>query len=318
MNGNYGFVSVMMPAYNAEKYIEEAINSILSQTYPYFELIIVDDGSTDRTSDSIHSFKDERIIYLKHSTNMGVSTARNTALKVAKGKWGAMADADDVWLPERLEKLLEAIESEPYGKYFIADNHTICFDSQSGLVKWKSAFELFYNINSKEILELSLSDFLKEGSPILHPFFPLSCVKAYNILFNPKTRFAEDFEFVCNLFRIGLKLKLLSDSYYLYRLTPGSITGGKYSINGSINALESLISTDGFTEEEKDMFRALLEQERVESKYREFSFYLKKRNFSKALVLALMNPSLPFKLVARLPKILRYRLTAILKGGKIK
>jgi len=66
------------------------------------------------------------------------------------------------------------------------------------------------------------------------------------------------------------------------------------------------------------MFRALLEQERVESKYREFSFYLKKRNFSKALVLALMNPSLPFKLVARLPKILRYRLTAILKGGKIK
>lgn len=159
---------------------------------------------------------------------------------------------------------------------------------------------------------------MKEGSPILHPFFPLSCVKAYNILFNPKTRFAEDFEFVCNLFRIGLKLKLLSDSYYLYRLTPGSITGGKYSINGSINALESLISTDGFTEEEKDMFRALLEQERVESKYREFSFYLKKRNFSKALVLALMNPSLPFKLVARLPKILRYRLTAILKGGKIK
>jgi len=113
---------------------------------------------------------------------------------------------------------------------------------------------------------------LKEGSPILHPFFPLSCVKAYNILFNPKTRFAEDFEFVCNLFRIGLKLKLLSDSYYLYRLTPGSITGGKYSINGSINALESLISTDGFTEEEKDMFRALLEQERVESKYREFHF----------------------------------------------
>ena len=315
---DYGLVSIMMAAYNAEKYIEEAINSILAQTYPNFEFIIVDDGSTDKTSEIIHSFKDERIVYLKHPTNMGVSEARNTALRAAKGKWGALADADDVWLPERLEKLLSAIGEGPYGKYFVADNHMMCFDSPHGLVKWKSSLELFYNVRTKEILELSLSDFLKLGSPVLHPVFPLTMIQANKIFFNPDTHFAEDFEFVCNLFRIGLRLKILPDSYYFYRLTPGSISGSKHSINGRINALESLISTDGFTEEEKNLFRALLEQEKVESKYREFTFYLKKRNFSKAFALALDHPSLPFKLVARLPKILRYRVTAKIKGGRMK
>ena len=97
-------VSVIMPAYNVEKYIGEAIQSVLNQTYKNFELIIFDDGSTDKTWEIIQSFNDSRIIAIRHQQNKGVAEARNTALKIAKGKWVALIDSDDVWLSDRLEK----------------------------------------------------------------------------------------------------------------------------------------------------------------------------------------------------------------------
>jgi len=77
-----------MPAYNAEKWVAEAIESVLRQTYPYFELIVVDDGSSDGTGGVIESFKDERVVYIHHSKNLGVAEARNTALKASKREWG--------------------------------------------------------------------------------------------------------------------------------------------------------------------------------------------------------------------------------------
>jgi Glycosyltransferases involved in cell wall biogenesis len=82
-------VSVVMPAYNAEKYIGEAIQSVLNQTYRNFELIIVDDGSTDKTWEKIQSYNDSRITAIRHQQNKGVAEARNTSLDIAKGKWVA-------------------------------------------------------------------------------------------------------------------------------------------------------------------------------------------------------------------------------------
>ena len=98
-------VSVIMPSYNTAKYIGETIKSVQAQTYENWELIIVDDCSTDNTDSTIEPFlSDERIRYLKNSRNSGAAVSRNYALRKAKGKWIAFLDSDDLWLPDKLEK----------------------------------------------------------------------------------------------------------------------------------------------------------------------------------------------------------------------
>lgn len=90
-------VSVLMAAYNAEKYIKDAIESILNQTYKNFELIIVDDGATDRTAGIVKSFKDNHIICTENLANMGISQSKNTDIRNARGLLGFLTDADYVW-----------------------------------------------------------------------------------------------------------------------------------------------------------------------------------------------------------------------------
>ena len=96
-------VSVIIPTYNRAHLIGRAIQSVLNQTYQDFEIIVVDDASKDNTEEVVKSFRDERIIYLRHENNRGAQTARNTGIKAAKGGWIAFLDSDDEWLPQRLE-----------------------------------------------------------------------------------------------------------------------------------------------------------------------------------------------------------------------
>jgi len=109
--------SVIIPTYNRAHLVGRAIQSVLNQTYQDFELIIVDDASTDNTEDVIKEFqqKDNRIIYLKHDQNKGGSAARNTGIKISKGKYIAFLDSDDEWFPEKLEKQMNYIQSSNYG-----------------------------------------------------------------------------------------------------------------------------------------------------------------------------------------------------------
>lgn len=110
---NNPLVSVLMPAYNAEKYISEAIESILSQTYKNFELVIVNDGSEDQTENIIKSFQDKRIKYVNLKKNKGISEARNKCLELAQGKYLANLDSDDIALPTRLEKQVIFMKKNP-------------------------------------------------------------------------------------------------------------------------------------------------------------------------------------------------------------
>lgn len=112
----YGKTSIIMPNYNCEKFIAETINSVLAQTYDDWELIIVDDCSTDDSVKIIKEFceKDERIKLFVQEKNQGGAAARNLALREATGKWIAFLDSDDLWLPEKLEKQLSAMVSNGY------------------------------------------------------------------------------------------------------------------------------------------------------------------------------------------------------------
>lgn len=106
-------VSIIMPVYNEEQYIREAIDSILEQTYPFIEFIIVNDVSTDRTDAIVRSYADERLVYFTSSVHQGTYKCRNRAVRGAKGQYLAMMDADDIAMPERLEKQFRYLEAHP-------------------------------------------------------------------------------------------------------------------------------------------------------------------------------------------------------------
>ena len=108
-------VSVIMPSYNTAKYISDSINSVLYQTYKNWELIIVDDCSTDNTDEAVKPFlSDNRIMYLKNEKNSGAAVSRNYALREAKGKWIAFLDSDDLWEKDKLEKQISFMEKNGY------------------------------------------------------------------------------------------------------------------------------------------------------------------------------------------------------------
>lgn len=106
-------VSVIMPSYNKEKYIAASIESVLAQTFQNFELIIIDDASTDNSVAIICKYQDKRIRFFQNNTNIGIAQNRNRALELAKGEYIALLDADDISANIRLEKEVEYLNNHP-------------------------------------------------------------------------------------------------------------------------------------------------------------------------------------------------------------
>src|SRR5580700_7500503 len=115
MSDNEMKITVLMPAYNAARFLPAAIASVLEQTYDDFEFIIVDDGSTDETPLILRSFanQDSRIKIITHP-NMGMGRSLNEAMQEAKGNWIARIDADDVMMPQRLERQIVFLQENPH------------------------------------------------------------------------------------------------------------------------------------------------------------------------------------------------------------
>lgn len=104
------FISVIMATNNRADYIAEALDSIKRQTFRNYEIVVVDDGSTDNTKEILEKYEGIRCIYLEHN---GIAGARNAAVKVAKGKWIAFLDSDDLWKEDKLQKQVDYLESHP-------------------------------------------------------------------------------------------------------------------------------------------------------------------------------------------------------------
>lgn len=121
-------VSVIIPTYNHAYLIARSIQSVLNQTFQDFELIIVDDGSTDDTESLVNSYSSKKIKYVRHQKNQGAAPARNTGIRLAKGDYIALLDDDDEWMPEILEKQMKVYYTAPmevgvvYTRYIIYDS----------------------------------------------------------------------------------------------------------------------------------------------------------------------------------------------------
>ncbi|MBE6649505.1 MAG: glycosyltransferase family 2 protein [Ruminococcaceae bacterium] len=139
-------VSVIIPAYNAEKFIAETVSSVQAQTISDMEIIIIDDCSTDKTAEIIERLakEDERIVFIKGEKNQGVAKVRNKGLSLAKGKYVALLDSDDLWLKDKLERQIKLAEEKKadivYCSYSMIDENgkKVCEDF---LVPEKTDFE---------------------------------------------------------------------------------------------------------------------------------------------------------------------------------
>ena len=106
-------LTVLMSVYNGSRFLREAIESILNQTFYDFEFIIINDGSTDRTAEILATYQDKRIRIVRNSDNIGLTKSLNEGLKLARGKYIARQDADDISLPKRLERQISYLEAQP-------------------------------------------------------------------------------------------------------------------------------------------------------------------------------------------------------------
>lgn len=109
-----GLVSIIMPSWNTANFIAESIQSVLDQTYTNWELLIVDDCSTDNTDEVVASFNDSRIRYFHNEKNTGAARARNKAMREAQGEWIAFLDSDDLWTVDKLEHQIKFMKDNGY------------------------------------------------------------------------------------------------------------------------------------------------------------------------------------------------------------
>ena len=178
----FPFVSVIMPVFNGEKYLNEAIESILNQTYTNFEFIIINDGSTDTSEEIILSYKDSRIVYIKNPENYKLIQTLNIGFSLAKGRYIARMDADDISHPDRLQKQVQFLDvNEDYGLVGTGVN-------------------LFHGANKSQLLyhtdNASLKFALAFYCPFIHPSIMLrkEVIKDMDVVFDSNYVHAEDYE----------------------------------------------------------------------------------------------------------------------------
>jgi succinoglycan biosynthesis protein ExoO len=206
-------VSVIIPSFNSASTIRRAVDSVLGQTYQDFEIIIVDDASTDGSAQQLlRDYRaDARIRVELLLENRGPSTARNRAIDLANGTWIALLDADDAWMPSRLETLIGAAA----GSDFIADN-ILAYDASSRLVTGP-CFGPFARP------QLLLEDLLagRIGSQRLEvgwlkPVMRADFLRDHNLTYNAGLRFGEDYLLYCEALCLGARFRLVQHLGYIY------------------------------------------------------------------------------------------------------
>ena len=204
------YVSVVMPVYNVEQYVGKAIESILNQTFSEFEFIIVDDSSTDNTWNIIQSYSDKRITAIQNKNNIGNYPSRNKGMKLAKGKYIAVMDGDDIAVPERIEKQFLYLEANPdiiaLGSDFITSQK-----KREGVMS-KSEDLCFGLLRTVSILHPSL----------------MVRTDIINSLggYNEEYKYASDYNLFCSLALIG-KIENLPDVLMIYRVHKNQISSDK-------------------------------------------------------------------------------------------
>ena len=203
-------VSIVMPAYNAEKYIREAIQSVLCQTYEEWELLVIDDCSTDGTYSVVEKMSkdDDRIKLYKNQQNMGVSQSRNKAVELARGEWIAFLDSDDAWMPEKLSKQVSIAKT--------ASDMVICYTASSFIDDDGKPYDYVMEVEETISYKTLLSKNLISCSSVMIRSSVMKQIKM------PSDKMHEDYYVWLKVLREGGKAYGINEPLLRYRLAANS------------------------------------------------------------------------------------------------
>lgn len=207
-------ISIIMPAYNCERYIKEAINSVIGQIYQSWELIVIDDGSRDKTITIVEelSKKDERIRFYKNEKNQGVSATRNRGISLASGEWIAFLDSDDMWDGSKLEKQMTFAERSCAEFLFTGS----AFINENGNY-YQGILEVPEKVNYKK---LRMHNVISCSSVIIKKKF-------FKDIKMEKDDMHEDYAVWLKILRTGVCAYGINDPLLIYRISRDSKSGNK-------------------------------------------------------------------------------------------
>lgn len=205
-------LTIVMPVFNGERYLSAAIDSVLNQTLRDFELLIINDGSSDRSLEIISSFNDERIRLISLDQNRGIPYCRNVGLKEAKGDFLGWTDCDDLNLPTRFEKQIGLLQNN---------------SAFGGCGTWLSRFKgekTFYVNQASENSEKIRAELLFKPAAIPNPtvVLRLSEVRRFNLKYNEQLPISEDYDFISSCAK-HFKFTNIQELLYRYRASETSI-----------------------------------------------------------------------------------------------
>lgn len=207
---NKVLLTVVMPVYNGQEYLKEAINSVLEQSYQNYELIIIDDGSTDDSVEIIKSYKDSRIRFLQNGANYGVGYTRNVGLDEAKGDFLAWMDCDDLIHPKRFEKQIDLLTKNPE----VGICGSWCVRIGEGRPR------INRSPTDSEIIKASLLFY-----PPITPntaMYNMSLINEAGIRYDRRLRIAEDYDFYFES-SFHFPIKTIPEVLYYYRASDSSV-----------------------------------------------------------------------------------------------
>jgi glycosyltransferase involved in cell wall biosynthesis len=207
-------VSVIIPTYNRASFIKETLRSVLAQTYQNFEIIIVDDGSTDDTKDVVKSIDDDRINYIYQNNSGQPANPRNNGIKHSNGKYIAFLDSDDLWIPEKLEIQLD---------YFEKDSNLLLISSDA--IKFPGIEEKMQNSKNNKLL--TFKELIKQNLVFTSSVIMLKEVVDKVGVFDEDSRLraVEDFDYWLRISKIRDNcVMVLKNCLFKYRLSEDSIS----------------------------------------------------------------------------------------------
>ncbi len=207
-------VSIIMPAYNCEKYIADSIDSILEQTYVDWELIVVDDGSSDATENIILKYIDkyENIKYFKNKENVGVSATRNRAIRLSSGKYIAFLDSDDLWTKDKLEKQVS---------FMLEHGHKFTFTASSFIDENGDSYTGIFNIpKSVKYKKLKKQNVISCSSVVIEK----GILERFDL---NSAELHEDFLLWLTIMKKGIVAYGINEPMLIYRISKNSKSGNK-------------------------------------------------------------------------------------------
>lgn len=219
-----GLISIVIPMYNAERYISRCIESIVNQTYKNWELLLVNDGSTDSTVKCCNAYSDSRITVLDCNKG-GVSKARNTGLQNAHGEFVYFVDADDFLNPCHLQQYIDALADSD----IVFQGYNVV-EEQSGKVQEKKCVDYMYGDTSESVINI-IYRLLTVGNffgPTWNKIFRREIIEKYHISFDEQVSIREDELFTFEYCQYVSSIKVLDTCSYNYQVTSNSLMRQKY------------------------------------------------------------------------------------------